>query len=242
MAVWRAKLGVFVPSANSVLEPEFYRMIPEGISVHFSRLKLKADIREDLEKMTENMDEEVQKLADAGVDVIAFGCTTGSLIMGKGYDEKIIKRIESVCGIPATTTSTAVIDAIKAMKIKNVSLASPYPAWLNNEVTKFMESHGVNVVSSKCLNLETGMEKVSSMEVYKLAKAVDRPGSDGIFISCTGFPTIEVLSKLEEDLGKPVISSNQATLWKILKMVRIRDKKLTKWGSLFNNLCAHVCS
>lgn len=233
---WRAKFGVLVPSGNSTMEPELYKMVPEGVSLHFSRLKLKADVEEELLRMTENLETETEKLADAEVDVICFGCTGGSLIKGKGFDKEIIKRIENTCNIPATTTSTAVINALNTLGIGNVSLASPYPEWLNNRVIKFIESHGVKVISSKCLNLETGMEKVPQREVYALAKEVNSPEADGIFISCTDFPTIGVITKLEEDLDKPVISSNQATLWEMLRMVSIKDKRLTMWGRLFDKL------
>ncbi|MEM3526074.1 MAG: hypothetical protein QXV37_01545, partial [Candidatus Jordarchaeaceae archaeon] len=103
MAAWRAKLGVLVPSGNSTLEPEFYKMIPKGVSVHFSRLNLKADVENEIERMTENMEPEVQKLAHADVDVIAFGCTGGSLLRGMGYDREIINRIKAVCNVPTTT-------------------------------------------------------------------------------------------------------------------------------------------
>lgn len=231
----RTKLGVLVPSGNSTMEPELYKMAPEGVSMHFARLKLAADIEEEIMKMTENMEQEVEKLADADVDVIAFGCTGGSLIMGKGYDFKLIKRIKAVSNTPATSTSTAVINALKMMDIKKVSLVSPYPTWLNKKVVRFLEAHDFVVPATKCLDLETGMEKVPLEEVFQLAKSVDRPEAEGIFISCTDFPSIDIISNLEEDLGKPVISSNIATLWDMLRIVKRKDA-LSRWGRLFSFL------
>lgn len=236
MTLRRAKLGILVPSVNTTLEPELGRMAPENVTLHFSRLKLKADIREDLERMSETMDDEVHKLSDARVDAIAFGCTAGSLIGGEGYDEQIIKRIVHLTGIQATTTSTAVVDALDEMKIRNISLATPYTRWLNSEVVKFLESRGFNVVSTECLGLEIGMADVSGKRVFELVKSVDRPKSDGVFISCTDLPTIGVINNLEKDLKKPVISSNHATLWKMLRMVKIQDDAMARWGSLFRKL------
>jgi len=233
----RTKLGVLIPSGNSTMEPELYQMAPEGVSLHFARLKLEADIEEDILQMTEYMEVEVEKLADAGVEVIAFGCTSGSLIMGKGYDQDLVNRIEAVSNITATTTSTAVLNALNAMRVRNVSLASPYPIWLHEKVVKFFEAHGFVVPATKCLDLENGIgiEKVPLDEVSRLAKSVDKPEADGIFISCTDFPSIGILHQLEEELGKPVISSNQATLWDMLRISKRKDD-LSRWGNLFSTL------
>ena len=157
--------------------------------------------------------------------------------MGKGYDQDLVNRIEAVSKITATTTSTAVLNALNAMGIRKVSVVSPYPIWLNEKVVKFFEAHGFMVPASKCLDLENGMgiDKVPLDEVSRLAKSVDKPEADGIFISCTDFPNIGILRQLEEELGKPVISSNQATLWEMLRSVKRKDD-LSRWGKLFSTL------
>ncbi len=233
----KTKLGILIPSGNSTMEPELYQMAPEGVSFHFARLKLYTLTKEEYHQMTEDMDVEVEKLVDARVEMIAFGCTSGSLIMGKCYDQDLVNRIEAVSNINATTTSTAVLNALNAMGIRKVSIASPYPIWINEKVVKFFEAHGFIVPASKCLDLENGLgiEKVPLDDVSKLAKSVDKPEADGIFISCTDFPSIGILHQLEEELGKPVISSNQATLWEMLRSVKRKDD-LSKWGNLFSTL------
>lgn len=223
MIGWRARLGLLVPSGNTTLEPELCRLAPTGISFHFARLKLVKDTPEEIERMLEDLEDQTLRLADGNMDAIAFGCTGGSLYAGVDHDRQIIKRMEDTAHIRATTTSTAVVAALKRLNGKKVSVASPYPEWLNEKLRSYLEGHGFSVVTMKGLNLETGMENIHPEEVYRLGKQVDRPDSDIVFISCTDFRTIEIVGRLERDLGKPVVSSNLATLWMLLRLVNLPD-------------------
>lgn len=224
---WRAKLGFLVPSVNVVLEPEVYKMIPEGVSAHFARMRITKVTEDQLKALADvYMPKAVEGLADAKVDVIAFGCTGGSLIKGIGHDQEIISAIEKSTGIPATTTSTAVIKALNEMGIKKVSVATPYEEWLNLKEKKFLEGNGFKVMSIKGLGVTVDPEKIPKVHpeaVYELAREVNMPEADGIFISCTDFRTIEVLDALETDLDKPVISSNQSTVWMTLRMAGVNE-------------------
>ena len=102
----KTKLGILIPSGNSTMEPELYQMAPEGVSFHFARLKLYTLTKEEYHQMTEDMDVEVEKLVDARVEMIAFGCTSGSLIMGKCYDQDLVNRIEAVSNINGNSSSS----------------------------------------------------------------------------------------------------------------------------------------
>lgn len=227
MIGWRAKLGFLIPSANEVLEPEVYKMIPDGVSAHFSRIRFTRVTEEQLVALAEErMLRAAEELSDAKVDAIAFGCTTGSLVKGLGYDREIIEKIEKTTKIPATTTSTSVVAALKEMGIQRVSVATPYEEWLDKKEKEFLEASGFKVVSIKGLGVTTPVENIAKVRperVYRLAKEVDAPDSDGIFISCTDFRSIEVLNTLEDDLGKPVISSNQSTVWMALRLAGVRE-------------------
>ena len=218
-------MGIIVPSANRTIEHELYKLAPEGVSLHFSRIRQVEDTLEQLGRMIEEVPRSSMELADAGVDVIAFGCTTGSLVKGFGYDQEIIKKIENSVHIKATTTSTAVVEAMKQLGIVKLSVATPYKEWLNEKVKEFIKAHGFEVLSIKglgCLGPETA--DVPPQRVYRLAKDVYRPGADGIFISCTDLRSIDILEYLEQDINKPVISSNQATMWAMLKMASVKSK------------------
>lgn len=223
MIGWRAKLGLLVPSVNTTIEPELYKLAPQGVSLHFARLRLEKDAPEEFEKMSVDLEDQATRLAHASVNVIGFGCTTGSLLRGVGYDKDIVKRIEDATGITATTTSTAVVEALKLLEATNLSVATPYPEWLNEKLRSFLEGHGFSIVAIRGLGLEKGTGDVAIEQVYRLVKEVDRPYSDTVLISCTDFRTMEIIDTLEQDLGKPVVSSNQATLWMLLRLAKLPD-------------------
>lgn len=236
LAGWRARLGVIIPSVNKTMEPELYKMAPKGVSLHFSRIKQREDTVEELRRMVEGIPRAASELADAEVHLITFGCTSGSLIGGVGYDKELIKRIEDAAHIPAITTSTAVISAFKELEFEKVCVATPYQEEVNRKEKEFLESHGYNVLNIKglgCRGPETA--DVSIKQVYELAKAVFNPMADGLFISCTDLRSLDIIEALEHDLNKPVISSNQATMWMMLRKVKVKEP-IKGYGGLLNKI------
>ena len=226
MIGWRARLGILVPSANIVLEPDMYRMMPGGVTAHFARISQKEDTPEELEKMVNYVPRASRELSHALVDVYAFGCTSGSLLKGLGYDAEIIATIEKETGKPATTTATACIQAFQAHGVQKISLATPYENWINEKERLYFEGNGIQVVAMDGLE-QPEAEAIACVDpgqIYRMAKAVDRPEADAIFISCTDFRGAEVIQVLEEDLGKPVFSSNQVTLWALLKLAGVKTR------------------
>lgn len=221
---WRGKIGLLVPMTNTTMELECRKLAPDGIMVCAARmLSLGGGTVDSLFEMEKNIEAACDRLA-FDPDIIVFGCTTGSLIKGLGWDKEIIQRIEKRTKKHATTTSTAVINALAELKIVKVAVATPYGIELNEKVAEFLEAHGFDVVSIKGLNLSPGDRRKGSPYVaYKLARQVDRTDADGIFISCTNFRTIEIIEKLEGDLEKPVITSNQATMWQVIRKLKVHD-------------------
>lgn len=235
MIGWRAKLGIIVPSANTTIEPELSKMAPQGVSTHSSRVKITEDTEEEILAMINDVPRAAEELKHAEVNVIAFGCTAGSFIKGLGYDREIIGLIERSAKIPATTTSTAVIEAFKEMGIEKLSVATPYEDWLNQKLIKFIEVSGLKVLKMKGLGITRDIAHVHPERVYRLAKEVHTLESDGVFISCTDFRTIDILNVLEQDLKKPVISSNQATMWMMLKLTGVKTS-IKGFGALMTRL------
>jgi maleate isomerase len=124
---WRAKLGILVPSVNTVMEPELNRLAPDGVSIHAARLKLIGEFTpENLIQMTKETKHAAKELKGV-VDIIAYGCTSGSFVKGVNWDTEIIAQITKAANIPATTTSTAVVKALKKMNLKRIAMATPYP-------------------------------------------------------------------------------------------------------------------
>lgn len=230
----RARIGLMIPSTNTVIEPEFNAMKPDGVSVHAARLLLTAGTTKALKRMARDTEKAAQLLATARVDVIAYGCTTGSLVNGIGWDQELISRIENTTKIPATTTSTAVIRAFRRLGISKVAVATPYSKELNELEKDFFEAHGIKVVKIKGLDIAGEKAHNAPPEItYKLACEVDSQEAEAVFISCAGFKSITVIEKLENNLQKHVFSSNTALMWDLLKKIDIHEK-LRGYGRLFD--------
>jgi len=225
MIGWRARLGILIPSANIVMEPTFYNMLPPGISAHFSRIPINDLTTESLKHMVDFLPERCGELSHGAMDVFGFGCTAGSFIGGPGYDLDIIKLIREHTAKPATTTTTAVLEAFSALNISRIGLATPYENWINEKEIALFESERIEVVQSKGLGLRDSDEIACypSEKIHRLARTVDHPEAQAIFISCTNFCAVEVIETIEADLGKPIITSNQATLWAMLRLADIRN-------------------
>ncbi len=235
----RGRIGLLVPGGNSVMEPEFHRMAPDGVSTHANRVYLKDVTPKSLAGMADHAAESAGVLAQARLDVIAFGCTSGSFVGGKGYDEKLVRIMEDATGVPATTTTTAVLRALRLIGVRRIALATPYTDEVTGLEARFLADHGFEVTRAQGGGIvETaGMQDCEPEIAYARAREVDDDRAEAVFISCTGFRTIEVIEKLEAELGKPVISSNQATLADCLRMLGVRQVQ-PGFGSLFERVFA----
>jgi len=230
----RRKLGVLVPSSNVTMEYEMPMMAPPGVSFHFSRIPQTEDTEEQLVAMIDYIPEKSKLLAHARVDAIAFGCTSGSFVKGVGYDKRVIEAIKNSTGIMATTTTTAVVEALKITGLKRLSVGAPYLNSIMDKLKDLLEKNGFEVVKIKGLNMLCGEGDLSLDATYNLIREIDNPNADGIFISCTDFKTVELLDILESDFGKKVISSNQATMWKLLRLSGMKTP-VCGFGSLLRD-------
>jgi len=236
---WRGRIGLMVPTGNSCMEPEFNRLSPEGVSVHANRVYLKDVTPDSLIDMTDEAKTSAQGLVGIRVDCLAFGCTSGSFVGGPGHDKKLIAIIEDATGVAATTTTTAVIRAFAILGVSRVALVTPYIDAVNEIEIDFLRQSGIEVTGCRGGGLtETADIQALPPEVsYRRAREADSAAAEAVFISCTGFRTIENLAALEADLGKPVISSNQATFADCLRLMGVRDVR-PGFGGLFDKTFA----
>jgi maleate cis-trans isomerase len=233
---WRARLGIVTPSSNIVTEPEYTLMTPDGVSCHYQKFEFTGGGVAALRNLENLVPEAAALIAHARPAAVAMCCTGGSFAGGYGYDKKLIQKIESKSGgAPATTSSTAMIEAFKTLGVKKVSLAVPYLEEVAMAEKKFVEEHGIEVVDIKWLGLEDSIEiaGVPPEVVYNLARRVDAPETEAVFLSCIALHTVDVIETLEIDLQKPVVSSNQATMWQLLRMARV-DEKVEGFGQLLS--------
>jgi maleate isomerase len=204
--------------------------VPDGVAFHCTRITNYLDTPDELAAMKDEVPAAARLLAHAEVHAMAFACTGGSLLQGLGYDETIIKAMEQATGgrIPATTTSTAVVQAMRHLGIRRLAVVTPYKEWLNDRVVTFLTESGFEVAriaGMGGLDTATALSSVPPQAVYVFARRVaDGAEFDGLFISCTSFRTAGAVDALEDDLGVPVVSSNQATLWALFRLAGVRAR------------------
>lgn len=220
---WRGRLGLIVPSSNTTNEPEFYRAVPTGVSVHTARMRLQETNAAELASMADDVERCAHRLMDANVDAVVYGCTTGSLVKGPEYDAAIEERIADITGVPAVATAASIKRAFEALNLTSLVIVTPYIDDLNERERSFLEAAGFDVVAIDGLGIEPNTEIGTQWpeQAYREARRLDQPSADGVFVSCTNYRTFEIISSLEQDLGKPVVTSNQATLWDVLNTLEV---------------------
>ncbi len=232
-----SRIGLFVPSSNTTVEPEFYRALPRHVTLHVARLYLTQIARDSIENVVRDIESQARNLSSADVDVLVLGATAPSFLKGLGYDREVTQRIENASGKRATTTSTALVDALHDMGTSRVALGAAYDDRVNGIAKGFLEANGFEVVNSKGLglvdNLVVGRLEASSAR--NLAREIDRPEAQAIVLACTNWKTMDVLEELEQELGKPVISTTQVSIWAALRMIG-ETEPINGYGSLLRRL------
>jgi maleate isomerase len=228
---WRARIGLIVPSLNTTAEPEFVRHLPSGVSMHTARLALDAGTTEELREMTDGLDNCCERLATAGIDVLALGCTTSTILNGP---ERLEARMSERFGVPSVTTAASIVRAIEALGTDSIALATPYADELNSIEVDYLESAGVDIVALNGLGIPTGQEigRRFPESAYRQVASMDRQGAEAVVISCANYRTDEITESLEGDLGKPVVTSNQALLWDALERTEVEYGEIPL-GTLF---------
>jgi maleate isomerase len=231
----RARIGMIYP-ASGLMENEFSKLAPPSVTVHVTRIRFQKATIEDNLQLIENVEESAELLASAKVNLILFNCTTGSLAGGKGYDDLISKKIEGKTGIQALTTSTSVLLALKVLQLRDIAILAPYPEEVIALEKKFLEQNGYRVLWSYGANISSPIEQAMvnpSVWVEMATKKIPEE-VDGLFISCSGIQIVERINEIEEALGKPVITSNQASMWACLRRLSV-DDKTSKFGKLMRD-------
>ncbi len=223
---WRGRVGLIVPSSNTTMEMELHEALPEGVSLHTSRMPLREVTEEELIKMSALAVESARLLRDAQVDLILYGCTSGSFIGGIDFEKEIEEKIEREVNTPVITTSSAVIEALRILDAQQIIVITPYTNDINQREREFLESNEFEVLDIRGIGIveNTKIGKLEPYEAYRMAKAMFMEEADAVFISCTNFRTFEIIEPLEQDLGIPVVTSNQASLWLALRELDVMEK------------------
>ena len=219
----RAHFGMMLLSVNTIAEPQIAAMLPPGVSLHTTRLRLRGD--RELLSMLDRLEEATGLIADAQVDRIIFHCTAVSMYSPEIVGE-ITQRVAAITSIPLVITSEAIVAALRALGATKIVLVTPYPQATNDREVRFLAHHGITVLRESGLGIENGAEMagVEPERWYREVMAMRDPAAEAYFISCTAVRSADVIEALERDLERPVITSNQGMLWGALRAAGITDR------------------
>lgn len=238
---WRARIGVIVSPPNTVAEIELGRMAPEGVSVHVTRMYRPPEVtgldRNVLETTNQSLPQAAGAIAPLKPDVLVFAHTMGSIVAGPGHDHELASMLGEAAGCHAITTAGAAMKAFQVLGVKQLAIVGPYTDDLLLMEKDYFERcvDGLKVVKHKALGITNGWDigQMEPRDLFRAARDVDCPEAQIVFISGTNGRTIEIIEPLEQDLGKPVITANQVSMWAVLRHLGIGGVK--GFGSLFNH-------
>jgi maleate isomerase len=230
----RRRIGLLLPSSNTAQEIEFTRAMPDGVTVHVARLPLSTvELSAAVPPSIDDIESESRKLADADVDAILLSTMAPGLANGIRYDQELIERIEAVSSKKATTAFLAFTQALTALEIKRLALGAPWSEALNTATAASIAASGVSVVSHRTLgcvsDLEIGL--LDEQTAYDMGIAVDRPDAQAVALPCGNWSTLGIVDRLEASVGKPVLTTNQASLWAALRLAGYHAP-VFGWGRL----------
>lgn len=215
----RARVGMIIPSVNSMSEPQFNHFAPPGLGVHVARARVAGEWKRPLAAMTDEIATAAKLLADVAPDLIVFHCTDTSMTQGPQGEGRILDIVQEATGIKALATSRLVLEALQALGLRKLVLLSPYKS--NQAVIDYLQATGFAVVHDVALALKPlEFAAVTPRHWSELAREHDRAEADGVFLSCTNTTQIEAIPDIEQALGKPVVNSNQAVLWGCVRRLK----------------------
>jgi maleate cis-trans isomerase len=215
------RFGLLTPSSNTVQEPEFSAVLPTEVSLHTGRVAYRDITPQEQMRCVLELESESRKLADAEVDGIVFAATAPTLAKGKGYDRELIRRMEDASGRPATTAATAFVEALTRLGARTIAIGAPWSKIMDKPMVEFMEASGFRVVNSEVAGFVASIELGRSAPdaAYDLGRKADRPDADVVIMPGGNWPCLSVIERLENDLGKPVISNNAVSIWAGLRLI-----------------------
>ena len=232
----KGRIGLVVVSASTVSELRYPRVVPE-VGFLSSRMMLGGDNGlEALLEMEKNSSRAVEELASAGVDSIAYCCTVSGAQRGLAKDREFCEDMERQFGTPVTSTMLAAAEALQHLGIRRVVLTSPYPHSYHEAESRFLSEAGIETVSALGMGFQAAAEfaAVPPDEIYRFCLEAWQQSdgdADGLFISCMNMDAMAAAQALEDAIGKPVVTSHTATLWRALALAGI-DEPVQGYGRL----------
>jgi maleate cis-trans isomerase len=212
------------------VEPELYRMAPPGVSLHFARMQSPPSdgppgggggMEERTRAYREGLDGPARALGEVRPALVLLAHTASSYALGWGREQPLVDRVASLCRAPAFLAAHAVRAALHHLGVTRLALGTPYPDSISRQGRAYWEAAGFEIVGYHRLAGVVNIYDEPEERAAELARLADAPAAQAVLISGTGLPTVGMLERLERELGKPVISSNQACLWRALRLAGV---------------------
>jgi maleate isomerase len=230
------RLGAVIPANNSVLEPEWWSVMPEGVALYATRILARGDLTPDAVRLMESaVDRAVDELAATGVDVIAYCDMVTTFIMEPGWNEAKVQEIATRAETKCVSAWTALRDALNALKVRRFALGTPYPAAIHALAPPFFAAQGFETVTEATLDIlkMRDVPKVSPRRLMEFVDSLRHENAEAIVLLATDLPSFGSIADLEQRVGVPVLTSNQTILWRALRAVS-NPARLLAQGRLFN--------
>ncbi|WP_170405458.1 ectoine utilization protein EutA [Ruegeria arenilitoris] len=231
----RKRIALVALATDHTSERDFARICdPDLVGVYVNRIGFEnPTTKETLLRTGPRLTEAAtQILPDEDVDVVAYACTAASIVLGNDAVTRHLNAAKP--GTPCVTPSSAAFDAFRALGIKTVSVLTPYSADVTEELAQYFQANGPDVISASHFGLtdDRDMARISQDSIIDAGIAACDPKADALFISCTALRAATCVQRIEDRLGKPVVTSNQAMVWRCLRLVGF-DDPVPGYGKLF---------
>ncbi len=229
------RIGLIALASDFMIEKDFINVIKDkNIDFFVNRIECYNPLtRDNLIKMSQKITEVTKDiLPNEKIDCVVYGCTSGTIAAGYSSIEQKVKLAKPEAKV--TTPSSAAVKALKKLKIKKISVFTPYIKDLNNDVIEFFKKENFVVTSNSYFDIETDVDigKVDQNYLYEVLSKIDLKDAEALFVSCTALPALPIIEKLEKKLNKFVLSSNQALIWDTIRSIGY-DSTINGYGKLF---------
>jgi len=230
----RARLGFIIPSSNRMVEPQLQHYCPDGVVPHFNRIGMTNRHKAPLDELMPRILLAAELLGDSKCDVTVLQCTGTSMSGGVEKEREVIAAIEDLTGKPAASAASSLMDAFQALDAQRLVFVSETKQDGHDRKLAFLQEAGMDVISDKAMGL-AGTDTYCSTPPefwFDNVKAMRNDDADAYFVSCANIRSIDVIEALEDELDRPVVTSNQAALWSALRLAGLNDN-ISALGRLF---------
>jgi maleate isomerase len=232
------RIGVLVPAGNPTVEPELYRMAPASVTLHFARLEAPegtpgalAGLERRLLEYLHSLPTVLPTLAAVQPTVVVLAHTSVSYATGYAEEPALIERMSKLAGCPAVTASRAILSAFAHLGVRRIALATPYSEAVEALGATYWKAAGLDVVAHQRLEGVSNIYEETEARAYALGRSIDMREAEALLISGTGLPTAGIIQRLEDELGKPVVTGQTAALWQALRVAGVAAR-VSGYGKL----------